>query len=413
MYNKKHRATPSQNESSMPSKYPQKERNIYMKSISVERRIIHMNELIERKSAEHNDLIMSVAKMDRVPLKMFSLAVSCIDTENPPKDNTVYLSKKELFAFFQVEDTNKHHRFKQAIEKMQKQAFFQISEKSGKGFEYVSIVPIPYVKWNDYNDEVTIRFDVAIMPYLIDLKRDFTQINILELINLNSKYSVILYKWLSMNYNQYEHYLYKGNRTKKQLESLRNPEISIEELRRITDTKTDYKRFYDFERKVILQAIEEINEYTKLNITYKKIKKGRLIDSVKFQIDKQQTIANEPYKENQQDPVFLESQEQKEQQKQQLVSQALESRYTTILGEQFVIGFKDMQDTNLMANLQKTVYPLYDELKERRGLNGVKDHIRYVVSHQIGYSRNNIVKYLKTAVESYLVTVKTQDKNSD
>ncbi|MDA2907975.1 RepB family protein [Lactococcus lactis] len=32
--------------------------------------------------------------------------------------------------------------------------------------------------------------------------------------------------------------------------------------------------------------------------------------------------------------------------------------------------------------MQKNVYPLYDELKELRGLNGVKDHLSYVSSKQ-------------------------------
>ncbi|MFP9184487.1 RepB family plasmid replication initiator protein, partial [Enterococcus faecalis] len=75
-------------------------------------------------------------------------AVSCIDTDNPPKDHTIYLSKKELFAFFDVSDNDKHSRFKQAIEKMQKPAYFEVREQTGKGFEFESIVPIPYIKWN-------------------------------------------------------------------------------------------------------------------------------------------------------------------------------------------------------------------------------------------------------------------------
>lgn len=37
-----------------------------------------------------------------------------------------------------------------------------------------------------------------------------------------------------------------------------------------------------------------------------------------------------------------------------------------------------------MADLQKQVYPLYDELKDLRGLNGVKDHISYVAAHKDG-----------------------------
>ena len=94
------------------------------------RQVQTLNELSKRKVVEHNSLITSIAKMDKTPLKMFELAVSLIDTDNPPKDHTVYLSKQELFAFFKVTDNDKHSRFKEAIQKMQKQAFFEIVEKN-------------------------------------------------------------------------------------------------------------------------------------------------------------------------------------------------------------------------------------------------------------------------------------------
>ncbi|MCS8586137.1 replication initiation protein, partial [Leuconostoc mesenteroides] len=138
------------------------------------RQVHTLNELSKRKVVEHNSLITSIAKMDKTPLKMFELAVSLIDTDNPPQDQTVYLSKQEMFAFFKVNDNDKNSRFKQAIEKMQKQAFFQIKKEHDKGFKFVSIVPIPYVEWTDYNDEVKIEFHREIMPYLINLKTNFT-----------------------------------------------------------------------------------------------------------------------------------------------------------------------------------------------------------------------------------------------
>ena len=71
------------------------------------RQVQTLNELSKRKVVEHNSLITSIAKMDKTPLKMFELAVSLIDTENPPQDQTVYLSKRELFAFFKVNDNDK------------------------------------------------------------------------------------------------------------------------------------------------------------------------------------------------------------------------------------------------------------------------------------------------------------------
>ena len=368
-----------------------------------------LNELSKRKVVEHNSLITSIAKMDKTPLKMFELAVSCIDTEEPPKDHTVYLSKEELFTFFKVSDNDKHSRFKQAVENMQKQAFFKIKEKKEQGFEFENIVPIPYVKWTDYHDEVTIRFSPEIMPYLINLKKNFTQHALSDLAELNSKYSIILYRWLSMNYNQYEHYSVKGGRREEQVEAYRNPSISIRELREMTDTINDYKRFTHFETRVLKEPLEEINEHTSFNVSYDKIKKGRSIDSIVFHITKKPVARNDFYKLEEEDPIYLQDKANKEQAEELLAGKALKSKYTKLLLDNMLLSPYEMTDTSLMAGLQAHVYPLYDELKALRGLNGVKDHLSYVRAKQEAYSKRNIAKYLKKAIEQYLPTVKRQD----
>ena len=342
---------------------------------------------------------------------MFELAVSCIDTEEPPKNNTVYLSKSELFKFFEVSSSSKHSQFKEAVNYMQKQAFFNIKADKKLGIEYESIVPIPYVKWNDYNDEVTIRFDQAIMPYLIDLKAEFTQYKISELQKLNSKYSIILYRWLSMNYNQYEHYSVKGGRRADQVEAYRTPSIKVKELREITDTINEHQHFPHFETRVLKKAIEEINAHTSFNVTYEKVKKGRSIDSIVFHIEKKRMADDNSYKLE--DKVYQEDKARKAETEKDLVFQAMQSPYTRLLIENMFLNVYETTDSQIMAGLQKNVYPLYDELKELRGLNGVKDHLSYVSSKQEAYSKRNVAKYLKKAIEQYLPTVKRQDLNHE
>nr|ACN43223.1 RepB [Leuconostoc mesenteroides] len=375
-----------------------------------EKKVVYpLKEIEKRKIVEHNDLITSVAKMDKVPLKIFELAVSCIDTDNPPKDHTILLSKTELFAFFKVSDNDKHSRFKEAIEKMRKQAFFQIKEVKGKGYNMKSIVPIPFVEWNSYNDEVKIEFHREIMPYLIELKEKFTQYALSDLVDLNSKYSIILYKWLSMNYNQYEHYSNKGGRRAEQVESYRNPSILVKELRIVSATVNEYKDFRNFDKWVLKKPIEEINKYTSFNVSYDKIKKGRSIDSIVFHITKKPVARNDFSKLEEQDPIYLQDKANKEQAEELLAGKALKSKYTKLLLDNMLLSPYEMTDTSLMAGLQAHVYPLYDELKALRGLNGVKDHLSYVRSKQEAYSKRNIAKYLKKAIEQYLPTVKRQD----
>ena len=366
-----------------------------------------LNDLEKRKVVEHNALIQSVAKMQKTALKMFELAVSCIDTDKIPENNTVYLSKKELFSFFEVSSSSKHSQFKEAIEFMQKQAYFKIKSNKALGIEYESIVPIPYVKWNDYNDEVLIRFSPEIMPYLINLKAEFTQYKISELQKLNSKYSIILYRWLSMQYNQYEHYSVKGGRRAEQVESYQNPSITVKELRVITDTLNEYKEMSNFTREVLNKPLEEINAHTSFNVTYEKVKKGRSIDSIVFHIEKKRMADDNSYKLG--DKYYQDDKKQKSRNEADLLKQAMESKYTRLLLDNMLLSPYEMTDTSLMAGLQAHVYPLYDELKKLRGLNGVKDHLSYVSSKQEAYSKRNIAKYLKKAIEHYLPTVKRQD----
>ena len=369
-----------------------------------QKQVLTLNELSKRKVVEHNSLITSIAKMDKTPLKMFELAVSCINTEEPPKDNTVYLSKADLFAFFKVSDNDKHSRFKQAVRAMQKEAYFEIKEEAGKGFKFKSIVPIPYVEWTDYHDEVKIEFHREIMPYLINLKKNFTQHALSEISELNSKYSIILYRWLSMNYNQYEHYSVKGGRRAEQVESYRNPSISVKELRIMTDTINEYKDMNNFTKKVLNKPLEEINTHTSFNVTYEKVKKGRSIDSIVFHIEKKRCADDNSYKLN--DKMYQAEQAKKEETEDRLAIEAMKNKYTKLLLDNMLLNSYEMTDTAIMAGLQQHVYPLYDELKDLHGMKAVQDHLSYVASKQEAYSKRNIAKYLKKAIEQYLPTVR-------
>lgn len=381
-----------------------------MENDNTSQKMVRIEDLYRQKTVEHNDLITSVAKMDKIPLKFFELAVSCLDTNNPPADNTIYLSKKMLFSFFNATDGDKNKRFQNVLTNLHQQSVFEIRDEDQNGKWHFKIIsPIASSEWNAYDDTVAIKFTDEIMPYLIDLKLNFTQYLITDIIELNSKYSIILYKWLSMHFNQYETYKDSVNRTRIQIDRMKNPFIELQELRRMTSTLNDYKRMYDFEKYVLKTSVEEINEHTHFDITYNKVKEGRSVTGIQFHIEKKKTKSSLPYKEN--DPEYHKNKAQREKKRLDLFNKAVQSKYTTLLGENLLIGFKDMQDVSMMADLQKQVYPLYDELQNLRGLNGVKDHISYVAEHKDGASTQlrNIVKYLKRSIEQYLPIVKAQN----
>ena len=147
--------------------------------------------------------------------------------------------------------------------------------------------------------------------------------------------------------------------------------------------------------------------FNSFNVSYEKVKKGRSIDSIVFHIEKKRMADDNSYKLD--DRAYQEDKARKAETEDQLVLQAMDSPYTKLLMEHFLLSYLDLMDKKILAGLQKNVYPLYDELKEARGLKGVETHLSYVASKQEGYSKRNVVKYLKTAIEGYLPTVALQD----
>ena len=380
-----------------------------MPNVSIPRKVYLMNEIGKKKVVQHNDLITSVAKMDKTPLKFFELAVACLDTEHIPDDKTVYVSKELLFSFFDVKSENKHTRFKEAILKVHEQAIFsmrEMNERKGK-YEYQVISPLEKTSWNDYEDMVSFKFTESILPYLIELKENFTQYLLSDIAQLNSKYSIILYKWLSMHYNQYDYYSAKGGRREEQVEAYRHPSISMQELRTMTNTEKEYAKFFNFEERILKVAEREINQFTTLTMSYEKIKKGRSIDSIVFHITKKWQADDTSYKLD--DPLYQEEQAKKERTEKDLYAEAMQSQYTRLLLDAMLLSPYEMTDLALMAGLQKNVYPRYDELKALRGLEGVKTHLSYVREKQAPYSKGNMAKYLKKSIDQYLPTVKLQD----
>ena len=172
----------------------------------------------------------------------------------------------------------------------------------------------------------------------------------------------------------------------------------------MTDTVNEYQRFESY---ILKNSLQEINDQTTFNVTYEKVKKGRSIDSIVFHINKKQIADDSSYKQD--DPLYIEGKIRQEETKDMLTVKAIKSPYTKILMEHFLLSYIDLRDTTILSGLQKNVYPFYDELKELRGLKGVKEHLAYIRNKQDDYSKKNIAKYLKKSIEQYLPIVKRQD----
>jgi len=75
-------------------------------------------------------------------------------------------------------------------------------------------------------------------------------------------------------------------------------EITLTELKDLLQIETEYTRFYDFEKHVIKEVVDDINENSYCKVSYQKIKKGKNLNNkiesiVFYMLDKKQNLLKE------------------------------------------------------------------------------------------------------------------------
>lgn len=116
------------------------------------------------------------------------------------------------------------------------------------------------------NTIATIIFDTDLMPYLVQLRDNYTSYELEVVLAMQSKHAIRLFEIIKS-------YAYQGF-----------CDISVAELRDILRI-TGYTEFNNFKIRVLDVAMDEINRYTDLFVSYELVRSGRKVVSIRFIID--------------------------------------------------------------------------------------------------------------------------------
>lgn len=131
----------------------------------------------------------------------------------------------------------------------------------------------------DYDNGVlNIKISDELKPFLVGLRGSFTRYRLAEIINLHSMYAIKIYEVLNA---------YMDDNNKPHADVATEISISIEELRRITDTTDKFERYSSFKLRVIDTALKEINEKSIYHVTATPYKNGKMIAGFDFLIESQ------------------------------------------------------------------------------------------------------------------------------
>lgn len=125
---------------------------------------------------------------------------------------------------------------------------------------------------------ITIKLSEQLKPFLIGLRNCFTRYQLSEIISLKSVYAIRIYEIINgyLNENNLPH-----------ADVAIEFSISIDEIRRATDTEKKFERYSSFKAKVIDSALKEINEKSKYFVTATPYKRGRAVVGFEFLIESQ------------------------------------------------------------------------------------------------------------------------------
>ncbi|WP_029324686.1 replication initiation protein [Butyrivibrio sp. AE3004] len=126
--------------------------------------------------------------------------------------------------------------------------------------------------------KITIKISDELKPFLVGLRGNFTRYRLSEILSLNSVYAIRIYEILNgyMNENNLPH-----------ADVAIEVSISIEEIRKVTDTTDKFERYSNFKAKVIDTALKEINQKSNYHISATPYKDGRTIAGFDFLIESQ------------------------------------------------------------------------------------------------------------------------------
>lgn len=129
-----------------------------------------------------------------------------------------------------------------------------------------------------YQDcKFTMKISDELKPFMLDLKNGFTNYPYFEIMGMHSIYALSLYEMFAT------HMKYVKPHADVAIEF----SVSIEELRRITNTTNKFERYSNFKAKVIDLALKEINECSNYFVTATPYKDGKTIAGFDFLIESQ------------------------------------------------------------------------------------------------------------------------------
>lgn len=219
------------------------------------------NELVVKS----NQVIEASYRLSVVEQRLVLSAIAKIPKMCEVSDDEIYTVSVQDLQALGVHEKTAYRDLKEAVNRLYDRSIsLDIDDK------LIKMRWVQRIEFIDNQSIVALRFSKDILPFISNVKANFTQYMLSEVAKMQGAYSVRVYELLIQ-------YKTTGERS-----------ISIEDFRFMLDLGTRYKQFNDLLKRVIEPSINEINEQSDLKVTAIPQKTGRKFTHIKFTIKQKQ-----------------------------------------------------------------------------------------------------------------------------
>lgn len=230
--------------------------------------------------AQSNDLVLATYTMTTKEKELLLTCISQIDsrpvTPNISKQTKFVVTVEQIREVF-YRDSYDRNLFRDLADASKRLFSREVTIKLDGKKELLTRF-VSGVLFDPEEAKVTLTFAEDILPYLTQLKANFTKYRLIEVSELSSTHAIRLYELIVCWVGQYQY----------------SKTIDLEDFRYVMGVSGKYKQFGQLREFVIDKAIEEINESTayKVSVDYRKIRRSYVSLTLSFHKKTLNTLAD-------------------------------------------------------------------------------------------------------------------------
>ena len=206
-----------------------------------------------------NQVIEASYQLSSTEQRIVLAAISKISRDAVITDDEIYRVTVDDLKNLGVHEKTAYRDLKDGVNRL-----YERSINLAIDDESIKMRWVQSIRFLESKSVVGLRFSKEILPFISNLSREFTKYSLSDIAGMSSAYAIRIYELLS------------------QYRSIGKREISVENLRTMLELGKRYPLFADLKRWVIDTAVDQINEYSPLNVKYEQKKTGRKVTHIQF-----------------------------------------------------------------------------------------------------------------------------------